>query len=227
MKKSYIVIGVIIVIVIGIFMWFKGSYNQMVTRSENVSSQWSNVENQYQRRLDLIPNLVNTVKGYAEHEQNTLTQVVEARAKATQMRVNFDQLDEQTIQKFNNMQGELSSALSRLMAISEQYPDLKANENFRDLQAQLEGTENRIATARRDYNEAVKEYNLKIKRFPHCQLTINIIPIIVAESTDTNAPAIIAGKPKRVISSLFSGANTPIPPSKIPIDEILAKPHKI
>mgnify|MGYP001103392175 FL=1 len=158
MKKSYIVIGVIIVIVIGIFMWFKGSYNQMVTRSENVSSQWSNVENQYQRRLDLIPNLVNTVKGYAEHEQNTLTQVVEARAKATQMRVNFDQLDEQTIQKFNNMQGELSSALSRLMAISEQYPDLKANENFRDLQAQLEGTENRIAVERRKFNEEVTQF---------------------------------------------------------------------
>ena len=166
MKKSYIVIGVIIVIVIGIFMWFKGSYNQMVTRSENVSSQWSNVENQYQRRLDLIPNLVNTVKGYAEHEQNTLTQVVEARAKATQMRVNFDQLDEQTIQKFNNMQGELSSALSRLMAISEQYPDLKANENFRDLQAQLEGTENRIAVERRKFNEEVKGYNAYIRSFP-------------------------------------------------------------
>ena len=166
MKKSYIVIGVIIVIVIGIFMWFKGSYNQMVTRSENVSSQWSNVENQYQRRLDLIPNLVNTVKGYAEHEQNTLTQVVEARAKATQMRVNFDQLDEQTIQKFNNMQGELSSALSRLMAISEQYPDLKANENFRDLQAQLEGTENRIAVERRKFNEEVKGYNAYIRLFP-------------------------------------------------------------
>ena len=166
MKKSYIVIGVIIIIVIGIFMWFKGSYNQMVTRSENVSSQWSNVENQYQRRLDLIPNLVNTVKGYAEHEQNTLTQVVEARAKATQMRVNFDQLDEQTIQKFNNMQGELSSALSRLMAISEQYPDLKANENFRDLQAQLEGTENRIAVERRKFNEEVKGYNAYIRSFP-------------------------------------------------------------
>ena len=166
MKKSYIVIGVIIVIVIGIFMWFKGSYNQMVTRSENVSSQWSNVENQYQRRLDLIPNLVNTVKGYAEHEQNTLTQVVEARAKATQMRVNFDQLDEQTIQKFNNMQGELSSALSRLMAISEQYPDLKANENFRDLQAQLEGTENRIAVERRKFNEEGKGYNAYIGSFP-------------------------------------------------------------
>ena len=135
----------------------------MVTRSENVSSQWSNVENQYQRRLDLIPNLVNTVKGYAEHEQNTLTQVVEARAKATQMRVNFDQLDEQTIQKFNNMQGELSSALSRLMAISEQYPDLKANENFRDLQAQLEGTENRIAVERRKFNEEVKGYKMCIR----------------------------------------------------------------
>ena len=172
MKKSYIVIGVIIVIVIGIFMWFKGSYNQMVTRSENVSSQWSNVENQYQRRLDLIPNLVNTVKGYAEHEQNTLTQVVEARAKATQMRVNFDQLDEQTIQKFNNMQGELSSALSRLMAISEQYPDLKANENFRDLQAQLDGTENRIDNyplrlplCKGELEEVVEKIKIK-KRWP-------------------------------------------------------------
>ena len=166
MKKSYIVIGVIIVIVIGIFMWFKGSYNQMVTRSENVSSQWSNVENQYQRRLDLIPNLVNTVKGYAEHEKNTLTQVVEARSKDTQMQVNFDQLDDQTIRKFNNMQGELSSALSRLLAISEQYPDLKANENFRDLQAQLEGTENRIAVERRKFNEEVKDYNAYIRSFP-------------------------------------------------------------
>lgn len=166
MKKSYIVIGIIVIILIGIFMWFKGSYNQMVTRSEGVSSQWSNVENQYQRRLDLIPNLVNTVKGYAKHEQNTLTQVVEARAKATQMRINFDQLDEKTIRQFNSMQGELSSALSRLMAISEQYPNLKANENFRDLQAQLEGTENRIAVERRKFNEDVKSYNAYIRSFP-------------------------------------------------------------
>ena len=166
MKKSYIVIGIIVIILIGIFMWFKGSYNQMVTRSEGVSSQWSNVENQYQRRLDLIPNLVNTVKGYAKHEQNTLTQVVEARAKATQMRINFDQLDEKTIQQFNSMQGELSSALSRLMAISEQYPNHKANENFRDLQAQLEGTENRIAVERRKFNEDVKSYNAYIRSFP-------------------------------------------------------------
>ena len=166
MKKSYIVIGIIVIILIGIFTWFKGSYNQMVSRSEGVSSQWSNVENQYQRRLDLIPNLVNTVKGYAEHEQNTLTQVVEARAKATQMRINFDQLDEKTIQQFNSMQGELSSALARLMAISEQYPNLKANENFRDLQAQLEGTENRIAVERRKFNEDVKTYNAYIRSFP-------------------------------------------------------------
>ena len=166
MKKSYIVLAIIIIIAIGIFAWFQGSYNQMVTKSENISSQWSNVENQYQRRSDLIPNLVSTVKGYAEHEQNTLTQVVEARAKATQMQINFDQLDEKTLQKFNNMQGELSSALSRLMAISEQYPNLKANENFRDLQAQLEGTENRIAVERRKFNEEVKGYNAYIRFFP-------------------------------------------------------------
>ena len=166
MKKSYIVLAIIIIIAIGIFAWFQGSYNQMVTKSENISSQWSNVENQYQRRSDLIPNLVSTVKGYAEHEQNTLTQVVEARAKATQMQINFDQLDEKTLQKFNNMQGELSSALSRLMAISEQYPNLKANENFRDLQAQLEGTENRIAVERRKFNEEVKGYNAYIRSFP-------------------------------------------------------------
>lgn len=166
MKKSYIVIGIIVIILIGIFTWFKGSYNQMVSRGEGVSSQWSNVENQYQRRLDLIPNLVNTVKGYAGHEQNTLTQVVEARAKATQVKINFDQLDEKTIRQFNNTQGELSSALSRLMAISEQYPNLKANENFRDLQAQLEGTENRIAVERRKFNENVKTYNAYIRSFP-------------------------------------------------------------
>ncbi|MCR9012441.1 LemA family protein [Gabonibacter chumensis] len=166
MKKSYIVLAIIVIIAIGIFAWFQGSYNQMVTRSETISSQWSNVENQYQRRADLIPNLVNTVKGYAEHEQNTLTQVTDARAKATQMRINFDQLDEKNLQKFNNMQGELSSALSRLMAISEQYPDLKANENFRDLQTQLEGTENRIAVERRKFNEEVKGYNAYIRSFP-------------------------------------------------------------
>lgn len=166
MKKSYIVIGIIVLLVLGIFFWFKGTYNTMVGRGEAISSQWSNVENQYQRRADLIPNLVNTVKGYAEHEQATLTQVVEARAKATQAQVNFDNLDTQAMQRFNEAQGELSSALSRLMVSVERYPDLKANENFRDLQAQLEGTENRIATERRKFNEDVKSYNAYIRFFP-------------------------------------------------------------
>lgn len=166
MKKSYIVLIVIAVVILSIFFWFRGSYNGMVNMSETVSSQWSNVENQYQRRLDLIPNLVNTVKGYAAHEQQTLEEVVNARAKATQTQINFEQLDEATLKKLNNVQGELSSALSRLMAISENYPDLKANQNFLELQAQLEGTENRIAVERRKFNETVKNYNAYIRQFP-------------------------------------------------------------
>lgn len=166
MKKGYIVLIIIVVAILSIFFWFKGSYNGMINMQESVAAQWSNVENQYQRRLDLIPNLVNTVKGYATHEEKTLTDVVNARAKATQMQVNIDQLDEATLRKLNNVQGELSSALSRLMAISESYPDLKANVNFRDLQAQLEGTENRIAVERRKYNETARIYNAYIRRFP-------------------------------------------------------------
>ena len=159
MKKGYIVLIVIAVVVLSIFFWFKGAYNGMVNMREAVSAQWSNVENQYQRRLDLIPNLVNTVKGYASHEENTLTEVVNARAKATQMQLNIDQLDEAALKKLSNIQGELSSALSRLMAISENYPDLKANQNFLDLQAQLEGTENRIAVERRKFNDVARSYN--------------------------------------------------------------------
>lgn len=166
MKKGYIVLIVIAVVILSVFFWFRGSYNGMVSMSETVSSQWSNVENQYQRRLDLIPNLVNTVKGYAAHEQQTLEDVVNARAKATQTQINFDQLDEAAIKKINSTQGELSSALSRLMAISESYPDLKANQNFLELQAQLEGTENRIAVERRKFNESVKNYNAYIRQFP-------------------------------------------------------------
>lgn len=166
MKKGYIVLIVIGVIILAIFLWFRGSYNGMVKMSETVSAQWSNVENQYQRRLDLIPNLVNTVKGYATHEQQTLTDVVNARAKATQTQINFDQLDEASMQRLNRTQGELSSALSRLMAISESYPDLKANQNFLELQAQLEGTENRIAVERRKFNDTVRTYNAYIRQFP-------------------------------------------------------------
>ena len=166
MKKGYIVLIVIIVAILAIFFWFKGTYNGMVKMSEAVSAQWSNVENQYQRRIDLIPNLVNTVKGYASHEEQALIDVVNARAQATKTQINFDQLDEATLQKLNRTQGELSSALSRLMAISESYPDLKANQNFMELQAQLEGTENRIAVERRKFNESVRNYNADIRQFP-------------------------------------------------------------
>jgi len=166
MKKGYIVLIVIAVLFLILFLWFRSSYNGMVQMNENVASQWSNVENQYQRRLDLIPNLVNTVKGYASHEQQTLTDVVEARAKATQSRISFDNLNEATLKRINQTQGELSSALSRLLAVSESYPDLKANQNFLELQAQLEGTENRIAVERRKFNEMVKDYNAYIRKFP-------------------------------------------------------------
>ncbi len=166
MKKSYIILIVIAAVILCIFFWFKGTYNNMVNTRENVAAQWSNVENQYQRRLDLIPNLVSTVKGYAAHEENTLTEVINARAKATQMQISIDQLDETTLKKLNNVQSELSSAISRLMAISENYPNLKANQNFLDLQAQLEGTENRIAVERRKFNDVARNYNSYIRQFP-------------------------------------------------------------
>ena len=141
-------------------------YNKMVSLDEKVKAQWSQVENVYQRRADLIPNLVNTVKGYANFEKSTLTQVIEARAKATSIQINPDKLDPQSIQKFQAAQDELGSALSRLMVVVERYPDLKANQNFLELQAQLEGTENRIATERRKFNEATREYNTYIRKFP-------------------------------------------------------------
>lgn len=166
MKKGVWILVIVVVFVLGIFFWLKGTYNGLVERSQAVGAQWANVENQYQRRGDLIPNLVNTVKGYAAHEKSTLEGVVDARAKATQMQVNFDNLNEQTLAKYSQAQGELSSALNRLMAISEAYPDLKANQNFRDLQTQLEGTENRIATERRRFNEMVQSYNVYVQQFP-------------------------------------------------------------
>lgn len=166
MKKGIWILVIVIVVVLGIFFWLKGTYNELVNRSQGVAAQWANVENQYQRRADLIPNLVNTVKGYATHEKSTLEGVVDARAKATQMQVNFNDLNEQTLAKYAQAQGELSSALSRLMAISEAYPDLKANQNFRDLQTQLEGTENRIAVERRRFNEMVQSYNVYVQQFP-------------------------------------------------------------
>ncbi len=149
-----------------VVVWGVSKYNSLVVSGEKVESAWSQVENQYQRRSDLIPNLVNTVKGYAAHEQNTLEEVVAARAKATQVTVDAESLTPEKLAEYQKVQGEVGSALGRLMAISEAYPDLKANQNFMELQAQLEGTENRIAVARRDFNEAVKAYNLRTKRFP-------------------------------------------------------------
>jgi len=142
-------------------------YNTMVSQDENVKAKWAQVENAYQRCADLVPNLVNTVKGAAKHEESTLTAVVEARAKATSVTINADDLSEENIAKFQKVQDEFSGSLSRLLASVEAYPDLKANQNFLELQAQLEGTENRISTERRAYNEAVQQYNTTVRSFPN------------------------------------------------------------
>lgn len=166
MKKGLIIAIVAAAVLLGGFLWIKGTYNKMVTVDEGVSAAWAQVENVYQRRADLIPNLVATVKGYAAHEATTLEDVTAARARATQVVVDPSDLEPEDIARFNKAQGELSSALGRLLMITENYPDLKANQNFRDLQAQLEGTENRIATERMKFNEAARSYNTLIRRFP-------------------------------------------------------------
>ena len=166
MKKGLITLVIIAVVVLGGFVWVKNGYNKMVVADEDVQAAWAQVENVYQRRADLIPNLVATVKGYAEHESKTLESVIAARSKATQVTVDPANLTEEAIAEYNKAQGELSSALGRLLMITENYPDLKANQNFLELQAQLEGTENRITVARRNFNEAAKEYNTAIRRFP-------------------------------------------------------------
>ncbi len=142
------------------------NYNSLVDKQQDVDQAWAQVENQYQRRADLIPNLVNTVKGYATHESETLEKVTEARAKATAINIDVNDLNEETLAKYQQAQGELSQALGKLLAVTEAYPDLKANENFMNLQTQLEGTENRISTERMRYTEAVREYNGAIKKFP-------------------------------------------------------------
>ena len=166
MKKGLITLIVIGVVLLGGFIWIKNAYNNMVVSDENVQAAWAQVENVYQRRADLIPNLVSTVKGYAEHESETLESVVSARAKATQVTVDPTDITPEAISQFNAAQGELSTALGRLLLIQENYPDLKANQNFLELQAQLEGTENRIATERMKFNEAAKAFNTGIRKFP-------------------------------------------------------------
>lgn len=167
MKKSL----VILLCVVGLLALVGGcsvsSYNKMVSMEEGVSNAWANVETQYQRRSDLIPNLVSTVKGYAQHESETLEGVVAARSKATQMTLDVDNLTPEKLQQYQQAQGEVSSALGRLLAITENYPDLKANQQFQELQAQLEGTENRISVERRNFNEAARGYNSYIRRFPN------------------------------------------------------------
>lgn len=166
MKKNTIILLVIAgLVLISIFSTIS-SYNRLVDAEEQISGQWAQVENVYQRRADLIPNLVNTVKGYASHERETLEGVIEARSKATSVNVNPENLNQESLSQFNQAQQGLSSALSRLMVVVERYPDLKASQNFRDLQAQLEGTENRIAVERKKFNDAVRSYNASIRRFP-------------------------------------------------------------
>ena len=162
-SKSFWIIVALAVI---LFFWTKGVYNNLVTQDEGVKTAWSQVENQYQRRADLIPNLVNTVKGYAAHEKNTLEGVMNARAKATQTTIDPTNLNEETMKQYQAAQGELSNALSRLMVVVERYPELKANENFLQLQAQLEGTENRITVERQKFNETAKAYNTEVRKFP-------------------------------------------------------------
>ncbi|MBL7903718.1 MAG: LemA family protein [Bacteroidales bacterium] len=166
MKKSLITLIIVAGVLLILVLWGSSKYNSMVTKEEGVTAAWSQVENVYQRRADLIPNLVNTVKGYADFEQKTLTDVIEARSKATGITVDPTNLNEANLQQFQQAQEGLSSALSRLMVVVERYPDLKANQNFMDLQAQLEGTENRIATERRNFNQAAQDYNTQIRRFP-------------------------------------------------------------
>lgn len=163
MKKSIIIIIAVVAVIV---IWAVSMYNGLVTMDESVNSQWANVETQYQRRADLIPNLVNTVKGYASHEKETLEGVVEARSKATQMQVNANDLTPEKLAEYQKAQGAVTSALGKLLAITENYPDLKANQNFLELQAQLEGTENRINVARTNFNNAAQAYNTAIRRFP-------------------------------------------------------------
>lgn len=161
-KTLWIVIGIVAIVVI----WCIASYNGLVNKQEGVDTAWANVETQYQRRADLIPNLVNTVKGYAEHEKSTFEQVTDARTRATSINIDAEGLTPEAMAEYLKAQNEVGSALGRLIAVAESYPDLKANENFKELQTQLEGTENRIGVARKNYNETARNYNQSIRRFP-------------------------------------------------------------
>jgi len=191
MKKSTIILIAVIAIAA---IWGISAYNGLVKMDESVNTAWSNVENQYQRRADLIPNLVNTVKGYAAHEKETLEAVMAARSKATQMTVDADNLTPEKLQEYQKAQGEIGAALGRLLAITENYPDLKANQNFMELQAQLEGTENRISVERRNFNEVARTYNTSIRTFPKSILAgmfgFDKRPYFEAEEGANKAPTV-------------------------------------
>lgn len=194
MKAFWIVLIVIAFLGVLFLSWILGSYNGLVTKEEGVNSAWAQVENVYQRRNDLIPNLVETVKGYAAHEQNTFEGVIEARAKATQMTIDPKNLTPEKLQEFQANQNGLSQALGKLMVVVERYPDLKANQNFLDLQAQLEGTENRIAVERKNFNDVAQVYNTSRRSFPTIivasMLGFDEKPYSKAEEGANNAPTV-------------------------------------
>lgn len=194
MGRKWLVPGIIVGVLAIIAMSVIGGYNGLVNKREGVQKSFANVQTQYQRRADLIPNLVNTVKGAANFEQETLTQVVEARAKATSMQIDPSKATPEQLQAYQNSQGELSQALGRLLVITENYPELRATEAFRDLQVQLEGTENRITVARKDYNDAAADYNAQIKRFPTvitaAIFNFDAFPYFQAESGAQDAPTV-------------------------------------
>ena len=198
MKKgclvSIIIVGFLALVVLGIVLWGTKVYNRMVIMQESVTSQWGNVETTYQRRSDLIPNFVNTVKGAANFEQTTLTQVIEARSKATSVTIDPTKMTAENMQQFQQAQGQVTSALSRLMVVVEQYPQLKATQNFRDLQVELEGTENRISVERRKFNEVALTYNTFIRRFPQSFLAgmygFQIKPYFEAANGAEKAPEV-------------------------------------
>lgn len=194
MNRTKLMLIIATAVVAIVVLWVVNAYNRMVTAEEAVTTEWANVESQYQRRADLIPNLVSTVKGYAAHESETLEAVVNARAKATQTTVDVNNLSRESFEKFQEAQGELNSALGRLMMITENYPDLKANQNFRDLQEQLEGTENRIQVTRQSYNNAARAYNTMIRRFPNNILSsmfgFEIVTYFQADAEAAKAPQV-------------------------------------
>lgn len=192
MNKKWITIIIVVVAIFLVYNFFTGKYNNMITKEEAVNTEWSNVETQYQRRSDLIPNLVNTVKGFANQEKEVLVGVTEARSKASSINLDASNLTAENMQQFQAAQGQLNSALSRLLVTVEKYPELKSNQNFLELQAQLEGTENRIAVARKRYNETTQGYNTYIRTFPNSMIAgwggFERKPLFEAEEGAEKAP---------------------------------------